>query len=157
MLSEVEGGGLWIAHRNGCDSRAHNGVQVQRFNLKAKEVPIVFDARRCLHASQSWDSSGPSKRVVLIAWTVIHVRTMSESILHQLRELGFPVPSEADLTSDVPDSWIPGPSPPNKKVKLAQPKLQFQPSDTPGLTILIKMFRSQVELTLVCLIRRTSS
>ena len=107
VLSEVVGGGLWIAHKNGCIARSHNGAQVQGFDLEAKEVPVVFDARRCLHASQSWDKTGLSKRVVLIAWTVIHVRTMSEQMLQQLRELGFPVPTESDLTSDVPDSWIP--------------------------------------------------
>ena len=42
VLSEVVGGGLWIAHKNGCIARSHNGAQVQGFDLEAKEVPVVL-------------------------------------------------------------------------------------------------------------------
>ena len=111
------------------------GLLVWGFDLEAKNVPVIFDARRCLHASQPWDSSGAVKRVVLIAWTVIHIRTMPESLRQELQELGFPVPTLTDLSADVPDSWVPVASPTSKRVKLTQPCLSFSQCDAPGLSL----------------------
>ena len=135
VLSEVRAGGLWIAHKRGEIQRTHNGSLVWGFDLEAKNVPAIFDARRCLHASQPWDSSDAVKRVVLIAWTVIHIRTMPESLRQELQELGFPVPMLADLSADVPDSWVPVASPASKRAKLTQPCLSFSQCDAPGLSL----------------------
>ena len=135
VLSQVRGGGLWIAHKRGEVQRVHNGSLVWGFDLEAKNDPVIFDARRCLHASQPWDSSDVVKRVVLIAWTVIHIRTMPESMRQELQELGFPVPTLADLSADVPDSWVPVASPANKRTRLTQPCLSFSRYDAPGLPL----------------------
>ena len=125
---------MWIAHKDGLDMRMHNGAQITGFNLAAQNEPVIFDARRFLHASQEWPAD--TTRVVLIAWTVIHVRTMPMHLVVELQKAGFPVPSEADLSVEVPSDWVPGTSMPKTK-KLKQSPLVFAPSSgwTPGLSV----------------------
>ena len=91
---------MWIAHEDGPVERDHGGVTIKGYYLEARESPIIFDARRFLHAGGHWDHHQP--RVVLIAWTVIHVRTLPTAVLQQSQSAGFPVPSQLDLDQDVP-------------------------------------------------------
>ena len=59
-------------------------------SFQAQESPVIFDARKRLHATESW-AGGP--RLVIIAWTVIHFRTLEESVQLELRERRFPLPN----------------------------------------------------------------
>ena len=134
VLSKGPGGGLWILCKGGPDTREHNGTLVQGLNLTAQDQPIVFDARRLLHASQNWPNN--ARRVVLIAWTVISVRTLPCGVVQQLTEVGFPVPSTADLSVEIAQDWMPDPSLPVTK-RLKQTPLVFKrpESQDPGLVL----------------------
>ena len=134
VLSKGVGGGLWISCKDGPDTREHNGTLVQGLNLTAQDQPIIFDARRLLHASQDWPNN--ARRVVLIAWTVISVRTLPCRVVQQLTEVGFPVPSTADLSVEIAQDWMPDPSLPATK-RLKQTPLVFRRPELqdPGLVL----------------------
>ena len=123
VLSSGSGGGLWISGKGGPDVKEHNGNRIQGFNLAAQDEPVIFDARRLLHASQDWPEG--TNRVVLIAWTVIHARSLPLSVAQQLYEAGFQVPTPTDLSTEVPNDWMPTPIPPVAK-RLKQTSLSFR-------------------------------
>ena len=134
VLSKGPGGGLWNSCKGGPDTREHNGTLVQGLNLTAQAQPIVFDARRLLHASQNWPNN--ARRVVLIAWTVISVRTLPCGVVQQLTEVGFPVPSTADLSVEIAQDWMPDPSPPvTKRLKRTPLVFKRPESQDPGLVL----------------------
>ena len=106
--------------------------------MEASDEPIIFDARKHLHASGQWDYN--NTRTVLIAWTVIHARNLSTELHCQLVDAGFPVPSLADLDKDVPHDWQPNHGHArSKRPRLHQQTLQFPRStdnnNEPGLKL----------------------
>ena len=115
--------GLWISGKGGPDVKEHSGNRIQGFNLAAQDEPVIFDARRLLHASQDWPEG--TNRVVLIAWTVVHARSLPLSVAQQLYEAGFQVPTPTDLSTEVPNDWMPAPIPPVAK-RLKQTSLSFR-------------------------------
>ena len=124
LYNEVEDGGLWIAHKQGTVEREHEGSRIKGFYPDARAKPIIFDARRFLHASGEWNKA--ESRIVLIAWTVIHARTLHEDLGLELRQVGFPLPSSRDLDRDVPANWVPrGLHENHKKRRLEQTPLRF--------------------------------
>ena len=103
--------GLWISGKGGPDVKEHNGNRIQGFNLAAQDEPVIFDARRLLHASQDWPDG--TARVVLIAWTDSDPCTFVTT--------GTPT----DLSAEVPNDWMPTPNPPEAK-RLKQTSLTFR-------------------------------
>ena len=136
-LNSIPGGGLWIAHKEGLVFRQHNGIIIKGCYLEASNEPVIFDARKHLHASGEWDYN--KTRTVLIAWTVIHSRTLTVDLRSQLLEAGFPIPTPEDLAREVPRDWQPTREPVGKKPKLHQQTLQFhRPNSSnsePGLKL----------------------
>ena len=129
-LNDVQGGGLWIAHNDGDAERIHNNKKIRGFYLEARQKPVIFDARRFLHASGVWDKN--EERIVLIAWTVIHARTLTTEARHELLQVGFPLPSSRDLDKEVPTNWIPAASSSGyKKRRLEQSLLRFSSHEGP--------------------------
>ena len=53
--------------------RQHNGRSLPGISFQAQESPVIFDARRRLHATEPWTGE---PRLVIIAWTVIHFNTL---------------------------------------------------------------------------------
>ena len=133
-INKVPGGGLWIAHKEGSVVREHCGKSVKGIYLEADTTPIIFDARRFLHASGHW-SEGHS-RIVLIAWSVIHARTLSPEIVSQLQDCGFPVPSRTGLNPEVPNEWIPLPKGMRRRARAKQRTLDFNNYvGSPGMSL----------------------
>ena len=136
-LNSIPGGGLWIAHKEGLVCRQHNGITIKGCYLEASNEPVIFDARKHLHASGEWDYN--KTRTVLIAWTVIHSRTLTVELRSQLLEAGFPMPTPEDLDREVPLDWQPTREPVGKKPRLHQQTLQFHRSNIsnsePGLKL----------------------
>ena len=92
VLTEISrGGGLWIADTSGQSFRRHNGHSVPGISFQAQTSPVIFDARRRLHATEPWTGE---PRLVIIAWTVIHFNTLEASIKSELRERRFPLPRD---------------------------------------------------------------
>ena len=94
VLSDVQGGGLWIASREGTAVLQHQGTKYFGCEVEAKQQPVIFDARSRLHATREWQGG---RRLVLVAWSVAQVCSLHPDVKHELHEYGFPLPSPCDV------------------------------------------------------------
>ena len=86
--------GLWIQDPVGTHCREHLGSVIMGSTLSIYPKPIVFDARRRLHAG----CPSPSRRVVLTAFSTMHVSILRPIDRWLLVEQGFPVPDPHDIS-----------------------------------------------------------
>ena len=89
------GEGLWFQDILGRVYKTHNGVELAGTVVDLKTV-FYLNARKILHCGHVPNLQGASSRVILVAFTSIHVSTLHEWCLHELKTLNFPVPD--DLT-----------------------------------------------------------
>ena len=94
-LTTFHGGGLWIEQTGGPDHLKYEGRNIQGriWNLETK--PVVFSASRLKHMATPWKGA---RRVVLIAFTVGTIRTLSEEVRSLLAAAGFCLPTKAQLS-----------------------------------------------------------
>lgn len=131
VLSEVDGGGLWLADAQGDVLMPHEGNQVKGRIYEAKETPLIFDARTHLHASSEWQGG---QRLVLVAWSVSHAFSLASDLRLQLEQWGFPLPRPDDLSYPNPCQVS---SPSKKKLRLANvwDALRSENRDKSGLIL----------------------
>ena len=143
VLTEIsQGGGLWIADASGRSFRQHNGRSLPGISFQAQESPVIFDARRRLHATEPWTGE---PRLVVIAWTVIHFGTLDTPIKSELRERRFPLPGdetprvfECSLLTPLQPTPCSGHSDPDPDPKKRRTELQalfHTASAVPGIAI----------------------
>ena len=85
--------GLWLQDPVGVHCREHLGCEIMGSNLPIYPRPLVFDARRRLHAG----CPSVRRRVVLAAFTTMHVSTLRPVDRWLLGEQGFQVPDPCDI------------------------------------------------------------
>ena len=86
--------GLWIQDSVGTDCREHLGNVIMGSTLPIFPKPAIFDARRRLHAG----CPSSRRRVVLTAYSTIHVSTLRPLDRWLLVEQGFKVPDSRDIS-----------------------------------------------------------
>ena len=78
------GEGLWIADRIG---------RVYKSSVLPLNRPVIFHARKHLHAGHVNDPLCAQTRIVLIAFSTLNAATVSPKVRGQLSNLGFPIPT----------------------------------------------------------------
>ena len=92
-LTTFQGGGLWIEQTGGPDHLEGRNMQGKIRSLETR--PVVFSASRLKHVATPWKGA---RRVVLIAFTVGTIQTLSEEVRSLLAAAGFCLPIKAQLS-----------------------------------------------------------
>ena len=101
--------GLWVQDIHGSVTKQHQGVDLKGTVLSL-EQPLLFQPRSFLHAGHVHDMSQNHGRVILVAFSTLHASVLHWEAQEQLRALGFPLPTQAELYRAVHGS-IPGDPP----------------------------------------------
>ena len=92
-LTHCESGeGLWIADRIGRVYKRHKGEDLAGSVLPLNK-PVIFNARKHLHAGHVNDPLRAQTRIVLIAFSTLNAATVCPKVSEQLSNLGFPIPT----------------------------------------------------------------
>ena len=86
--------GLWLQDPMGVHCKEHLGSLIMGSILPIYPRPLVFDARRRLHAG----CPSIRRRVILPAFTTMHVSTLRPVDRWLLEEQGFQVPDPSDIS-----------------------------------------------------------
>ena len=96
LNDQLEGDGLWIHDKVGSCMKRHLDQDLWG-TVVPIQAPFVFDARKTLHAGHLSDATLAPSRVVLVAFTTLNARFASPVVRANLEELGFPLPTTADM------------------------------------------------------------
>ena len=88
-VTQFSGGAIFVEHPGGPDFSRNTGSAGTRLDVSAG--PVVFDARHCSHHTEAWHG----RRVVLVAYTIRHVASLSREHKAFLEQCGVKVPGTA--------------------------------------------------------------
>ena len=110
-VSPFKNGGIWIADGCGPHPRTVNGSTLQGTILDVASGPVVFDAFKYPHQTESWQGD----RLVCVAFTVSSLAKLSLDSARLLLDLGFNPPprlpfpiavAAKDASPLRPDLWV---------------------------------------------------
>ncbi|CAE6967752.1 unnamed protein product [Symbiodinium sp. CCMP2592] len=121
-ITECSGGAIFVEHEDGRDVSSLNGAQGSR--LAVAEGPVRFNARHYWHYTEAWQG----RRVVLIAYTIRHVESLSKEHLDFLRRCNVDVPTCAPESARLAPAQVCGRQRPSSPSNGAEVSLRPLPA-----------------------------
>ncbi|CAE7555695.1 SLC24A2, partial [Symbiodinium sp. CCMP2592] len=92
-LSRFTKGAIWVQSSKGPHTRTVDGATLQGVALPVSDGPVLFDARRQTHLTDSWQG----RRVILVAFSISAFDKLSLEASQRLISLDFALPTEPEV------------------------------------------------------------